>query len=211
MDKETAIEITGGLSSPSKMPGYAYGIPAEDCKVGSHLHKIEGSVCNKCYALKGFYWMPNVKAALKRRLASLGNFLWVEAMVYLIATVPQAHRSHFRWHDSGDVQDLTHLMNIVEVAEMTPEVVHYLPTKEKGVVLGYLRNFGAFPPNLIVRLSGPMVDGLPPEIPHNLTSTVHKKTPPKGFECPAHNQGNKCQTCRACWDPSIPNISYQAH
>ena len=33
--------ITGTLSKPSKMPGWAYGIPAKECKVGSKLAKFQ--------------------------------------------------------------------------------------------------------------------------------------------------------------------------
>ena len=32
--------ITGGLSKPSKMPGYAYNLPATECKVGSKLLQL---------------------------------------------------------------------------------------------------------------------------------------------------------------------------
>ena len=56
-----AWNIVGGLSTPSKMPGYAYGLPAKDCIVGSTLAKIPGSVCHGCYALMGNYRFPNVK------------------------------------------------------------------------------------------------------------------------------------------------------
>ena len=55
--------ITGGLSKPSKMPGYAYNLPATECKIGSKLVKVPGSVCHGCYALKGRYRFPNVKDA----------------------------------------------------------------------------------------------------------------------------------------------------
>ena len=30
-----ALQITGSLSKPSKMPGWAYGLPAKECKTGS--------------------------------------------------------------------------------------------------------------------------------------------------------------------------------
>jgi hypothetical protein len=31
-----ALKIVGGLSKPSKMPGWAYGIPAAECKTGQN-------------------------------------------------------------------------------------------------------------------------------------------------------------------------------
>ena len=48
-----ALKLVGGLSKPSKMPGWAYGIPAKECKTGSKLRQVKGSTCEKCYALKG--------------------------------------------------------------------------------------------------------------------------------------------------------------
>jgi hypothetical protein len=213
MDKATAVDITGGLSNPSKMPGYAYGIPAVRCKVGSKLHEVPNSVCSSCYALKGMYVMPNVKVAQERRFQALSDPLWVDAMVYLILTVPQKHRGHFRWHDSGDLQDMDHLLKIVEVCEMTPEVQHYLPTRERGLVLSYVRQFGGFPPNLALRLSDPMVDGTHHEhSEHVLSSTVFRHKPPVGYKCPAKEKfGNTCGPCRACWDTSVPVIAYPWH
>ena len=74
----------------------------------------------------------------------------------------------------------------------------------------YLKKHSAFPKNLIVRVSAPMIDGAPPKR-FELTSTVHKVGAPIDHECNAHNQENKCQDCRACWDPSIKNVSYKYH
>ena len=36
-----AKKITGSLGKPSKMPGFAYGLPAWECKTGSKLAKIQ--------------------------------------------------------------------------------------------------------------------------------------------------------------------------
>ena len=40
-----ALQITGSLSKPSKMPGWAYGLPAKECKTGGKLQAVPGSVC----------------------------------------------------------------------------------------------------------------------------------------------------------------------
>ena len=55
MKSKRALKIIGGLSKPSKMPGWAYGLPAKECKTGSKLVKVKNSVCEGCYALKGCY------------------------------------------------------------------------------------------------------------------------------------------------------------
>jgi hypothetical protein len=64
---------------------------------------VPGSTCEGCYATKGCYVFPVVQAAQYRRLAAIKNPLWVEAMATLINSKKS---KYFRWHDSGDVQDV---------------------------------------------------------------------------------------------------------
>jgi hypothetical protein len=70
MKSSEALKLVGGLSKPSKMPGWAYGIPAKECKTGKKLQNIEGSTCYNCYALKGCYVFKVVQEAQYRRLAA---------------------------------------------------------------------------------------------------------------------------------------------
>jgi hypothetical protein len=202
MNKKEAIKITGGLSKPSKMPGFAYNLPATRCKVGSKLAKVKGSVCHGCYALKGRYRFPNVKEALERRYKqAMTNKDWVFGMVYLINT---SNKKEFRWHDAGDIQSLEHLQRIFQVCEMTPSVKHWLPTRE-SVILSNI-NADDVPDNLIIRLSASKVDGPAPKS-WPWTSTVVTK----GKTCPAAEQNNECKDCRACWDKSVKNVAYGKH
>ena len=201
MNKKQLEAITGTLSKPGKMPGFSYGIPAKECKTGSKLAKIKGSVCYNCYALKGMYRFKNVQAAQYNRLKSIKNPGWVIAMA---AQINSKKVKYFRWHDSGDVQDLKHLLKIFRVCKNTPDVKHWMPTREAWTK-NYLHKA---PDNLIIRFSGQMVDQ--PAVkswPH--TSTV--TTNPEKVTCPSLKQGNKCRDCRACWDKSIKNITYYEH
>ena len=194
-----ALKLVGGLSKPSKMPGWAYGIPAKECKTGSKLQKVEGSTCYNCYALKGCYVFKVVQEAQYRRLRSIKHPGWVRAMTQLL----QSKKSKFfRWHDSGDVQDLKHLAKIFEVARRTPDIQHWMPTRE-----AWVKPFLKYAPsNLVIRFSMPMVDQPAADSwPH--TSTVVTT----GRTCPAPDQDNACGDCRACWDPKIRNIAYGQH
>ncbi len=209
MLKKQAKEITGGLSNPSKMPCKSYSLPAENCKTGSKLRLIAGSVCSNCYACKGCYAWSNTQKALRKRLDSLDNSLWVDAMVTLIGNDP-----FFRWHDSGDIQSIGHLAMIIQVCHRTPDTKHWLPTKEKKLIKQWLKS-NELPNNLTVRLSAAMVDGQPPQVAVDFnrflsTSTSHSKTP-IGTECEAYKNGNECGDCRKCWDKSVQNISYKLH
>ena len=62
------------------------------------------------------------------------------------------------------------------------------------------------PTNLIIRISSHMIDQGP--VKHwPWTSTVVTS----GRTCPAPEQGNACQDCRAGWDRSTPNVAYGKH
>jgi hypothetical protein len=130
MNKLEALQITGSLSKPSKMPGKAYGLPAKECKTGSKLAKIPGSTCSSCYALKGCYVFKVVQEAQYTRLAAIRHPLWVQAMTFHLL---HQKADVFRWHDSGDVQDLKHLAKIFKVARLTPNIRHWLPTREAWI------------------------------------------------------------------------------
>ena len=195
-----ALKLVGGLSKPSKMPGWAYGIPARECKTGSKLVKVKGSTCEGCYALKGCYVFPVVQAAQYKRLDSIKHPGWVKSMTALINSKKS---KFFRWHDSGDVQSVKHLAKIFEVCRRSPDVQHWMPTREAWV-RPYLSRA---PKNLVIRFSMPMVDQeAAASWPH--TSTVVSGS---GRTCPAPDQDNACGSCRACWDPSVRNVAYGKH
>jgi len=200
MKTSEALKIVGGLSKPSKMPGWAYGLPAAECKTGGKLKHVTGSTCEGCYADKGCYVFAVVQAAQYRRLRSIKTPQWVRAMVALINSKKS---KYFRWHDSGDIQDLKHLKKIFAVCRMTPETSHWLPTREAWVK-PYLDQA---PDNLTVRFSMPMVDQEAAASWPNTSTVVSGE----GRTCPAPDQGNECKDCRACWDKSIHNIAYGKH
>ena len=199
MLKKEARQITGGLSAPSKMPGPAYNLPASMCLTGQKLVKVPGSVCAGCYALKGRYRFNNVQTALERRAASLMHPDWIEAMVALISG-----HEYFRWHDSGDIQSVEHLKRIFEVCKRTPDTKHWMPTREARFLR--LMDPDIIPSNLIIRMSSHMIDQGPVTFwPWTSTVSTQAKT------CPAADQGNKCQSCRACWDRKVANVTYPKH
>jgi hypothetical protein len=204
-----SIEFVGGLSKPSKMPCQGFSIPARFCKTGQKLRSVVGSVCSKCYALKGRYPTSVVQNALDRRFAKLNDPQWVDAMTLAIGGTESS--GFFRWHDSGDIQSVEHLDKIVQVAKNLPEIRFWLPTREYAMVSQWLKENGSFPENLTVRLSALMLEGQPPVgIAKRLgltTSGVSKSS----FTCPASTQGNKCLSCRACWNKSVENVNYKTH
>ena len=126
MKIKEAQAITGSMTRTTKMPGLSYSLPAWECKTGSKLRKVKGSVCASCYALKGNYTRYKaIKAAQYVRLEALKDQRWIAAMVAQII-----RQKFFRWHDAGDIQSPEHLQKIFRVCELTPETRHWMPTRE---------------------------------------------------------------------------------
>jgi hypothetical protein len=93
-------------------------------------------------------------------------------------------------------------MKIFEVCELTPDMQHWMPTREAWIKK-YLDHC---PKNLIIRLSMTMIDqAAAGSWPH--TSTVVTS----GRTCPAPDQGGQCGDCRQCWSNDVSNIAYGKH
>lgn len=222
-DKELTLkaakETAGAFSDRnSKMPGSTFAISAKECKVGGKLAKVEGSVCHRCYALKlqklrpsvDKGWSDNYEKATK--LIENNPAQWVAACVFQINRMANKSGEFFhRWFDSGDLQSVDMLEAICQVAERTPNVRHWLPTREAKMVKDHLAKFGRIPSNLIIRVSATMIGDKPVRGYAN-TSTVHRKGQAvEGHVCPASQQGGNCGDCRACWSHDVPNVSYPLH
>jgi len=203
-----AKAVIWSLSQPSKMPCHGYSTPAAACPLGSKLAKIAGTICAFCYALKGRYLFRNVVRALAKRLESLRDPQWVEAMAFLLNRPAYSRSGYFRWHDSGDIQGPWHLDKIAAVCRLTPHLTHWLPTREYSVVKAWLATNDC-PPNLTIRLSAARVDAKPPVRYGLPTSSVVSN--PDQATCPAPGQGGNCGNCRACWDPNVADVAYEVH
>lgn len=221
-----AVAIAGTLGHTSKMPGYSYGISAKKCITGGKLRETPGSVCSICYARTAWYerWIP-LLIGHAMRFAGLEHPRWCDALVRQIEHYCKPPNDYFRWHDSGDIQGAWHLRNIVEVVERTPQVKHWLPTREYQIVVDFLDAGGSIPDNLVVRLSAHMIDSEPVTpvrllaFPTSTVSTVSyassgvRSVEGKGsVECQAvAKRDNKCGECRACWEPRVRNVNYPQH
>ena len=197
MKVKEAKKIVEGFTRTSKMPGLSYSLPAWECKTGSKLRQVKGSVCASCYALKGNYTRYKaIKAAQYVRLKAIEDSRWIEAM-----TAQVKRSTYFRWHDAGDVQSLDHLKKIYAVCKATPATKHWMPTREAWIK----DHLASKPDNLVIRFSPPMIGQRNDTWPN---SSMVVET---GATCPAPSQGGKCGDCRQCWDSDVKVVSYGKH
>lgn len=214
-----AQQEAGSVSTRnSKMPGSSFAISAKHCNVGSKLATIKDSTCSRCYALKIQNMRPSVNQGWTSNLDKAVSLInhdpnrWANYMAFQISKAAEkTNQPYHRWFDSGDLQSLAMLQAIVHVCQLTPNVSHWLPTREAKLVKQYKAQFGDFPANLVVRVSATMI-GDAPIAGHANTSTVHRKgQSATGHVCPASTQGNACGDCRACWSLDVANVSYPLH
>lgn len=213
------------MKGNSKVHGSTFSVDPTACKVGAKLVNVEGSTCSGCYAIKLGKLYKSAQQSWENNLSlwidalATDPLAWIESMVYQINHIANAkHRKgeqgagYHRWFAAGDLPNMDALRAIVAVAQQTPHINHWLPTREKGLVSQYLAtHLEGFPANLTVRLSAAMVDGAPALKGAN-TSTVHTKGQSvHGMACPAYENGGSCGDCTACWNGSVANISYQKH
>ena len=246
MTLKAAKESAGKLSlGNGKMPGSTFATDAFACKVGDKLAKVKGSVCHSCYARKIQKLRPSVNQGWSNNQKLAVNLItnaphkWVAAMVFQVqkAAIKSGQPFH-RWFDSGDLDSVDMLSAICKVAKATPDIKHWLPTREAGIVKQYRDQGGVIPRNLRIRLSATMVNDKPVSSAKRLgvsTSTVHTdKTEFHGKECLAYRTDLKrgvvseseykqarktrnksydfghCGECRHCWTSSV-NVSYRKH
>ena len=194
------------LSNTSKLGVKSISLDANKCKTGGKLAKKKGTVCNGCYALKGCYVFPVVKNEMARRLEFFNSKNFIPIMVWLLQS---QKKNYFRWFDSGDIQNVFMGLNILEICKQTPNIKHWIPSKEYKMWREILK-IEKLPKNVCLRISSPNIDQAPLE-GFNNTSTVHENKKAFGLECIAYKQDGKCLECKACYNSKIKNISYPKH
>ena len=212
-----AKALTGGgiTSKNKKMPFYNYDLSAWDCKKGSQLRKVAGSVCSDCYAMKGNYLQyknASVGASHQYHLKSLDNgFEWVLGMVYQII---KTKTKYFRFHASGDLQSVDHAKQIISLAKLTPSCKYWIPTRETKILKELKEQNISIPKNCVFRVSAPLIDGfLNSKIFKNTSAVITNESKARKTDknCPSLDQGGQCLDCRNCWDNRIKNINYLIH
>lgn len=209
MTFDEASTIVHSLGTASKMPCFAFSTSARDCKRGGKLRSVAGSVCSKCYAHRGNFARPTIQANLKARSNAMEHPQWPEAMAFMLTA--KEHSGHFRWFASGDLQSLGDLLKICDVAKRTSHIKHWLATHEVGILAAFKRAGFVYPKNLIVRLSGDMLEKKPAASLLQSLGVLGSAVSKSSYTCPASTTDNECRTCRKCWSKRTLIVTYKRH
>jgi len=217
----------GGLSWPSKMPCPSWSISARLCNTGGKLSYIPDSVCAGCYAKKGYYVFPAAAKAMQRRYEILADALmfhsarrdfindFSETLQYYATRKRGKRYTDFRWHDSGDLQSVTHLGVIKDIAELNPNINFWLPTKEYRILDDFHKT-DSLPENLTVRVSAFLQNAVyqNPKAKWGSSMVYSNRdcVPPDAYLCPVgvDPKRKSCEDCRACWSKTSV-VAYALH
>jgi hypothetical protein len=175
---------------------------------------------------------PNTIKAREHNAEDWKKDDWVEAMVKAVGKA-----KYFRWFDSGDVYHVSLAEKIREVITLTPNCLHWLPTRaykdtpiravfERMTTKTYtLKSSVGQPvvmpsldylPNAIIRYSSDSVNGARLSNKMGLNSVIIQSendfVAEKGYSlCRAYTRGGKCGDCRACWSDKVDTVAYVYH
>lgn len=178
------------LSDTSKLHCKAFGLPSvKTCPK-------RGQVCQVCYAHYGMGHMAHVSDVLHHNLALI-NSQTVETSAKQITG--QITGKYFRWFWSGDCFSKKMRDVVLRVAEMTPDVSHWITTRTDY-------NFNA--PNIVVRYSTAKMNCNPKRMKKGQSTTFSPLhvCPDEIWECPGD-----CKDCRVCWDFPLVKVAYRFH
>lgn len=105
---------------------FTWGIPAGESKTGLKTCPNAGACARGCYAMQGFYVMPNVAAAQEERLALALSPAFVET---IDAEIKRRKVKRLRIHDSGDFFSVNYTNAWLEIIRRNPSVRFYAYTK----------------------------------------------------------------------------------
>ena len=203
------------LSQTSKMPCKSLSLPIEEtCKGRFELNGDIKEICKSCYADKGAYNWPNSVNLKAHNLAETRKQDFVPDMINKLYKMP-----HFRWFDSGDIENEIMLEKVYQVCLDTPNTDHWIPTKSRELFDQYLWEMLEALPNVKVRYSSPSKNGIYDNIHGSVAITDKKQLTKDMFLCKAKSIGftkkgkpnpKKCHNCRACWY-NVKTIAYEFH
>lgn len=205
------------LSKTSKLGTYSWSLQArETCPGSVDSNGNTVPACAGCYAVGGFYHMPNV---IKVRADNRQQWQADTFVTDMISAL--RHEKYFRLFDSGDFYHVELVKKWFEICEALPEVKFWIPTRSHKVakLALWIHKLAALP-NVTVRYSADSIDGtydaaLHGSVIYSSNDQLDIRDVASGmvYPCPAYTEehGGKCLDCRKCYDKQTPVIAYKAH
>lgn len=200
--KETGLHITRFSQKDGKMKHMAaisVGMSA-GCRARMQIH---GSVCERCYAARGFRFKPNNERCFERNGAVLEGAIPDKALPYY------PNIRYMRFLHTGDLSGDIMTLNYARIAANNPETRHAIWSKEWGFI-----NCQEWTENINKIFSTLMIDDPSTQIPagfHARFSVFSSEAALTGMVnlCEARGvryhvcDGKECISCLHCYKKSL--------
>ena len=183
----------------SKMSGKLSGIPAINTNTVTNEFCIKmkdtDSICSSCYSHRMLNtYRKNCQNAFQFNSDVLSKSVLIEDFL------PVINSAFFRFNGHGELINMVHLINIVNICKKNPHTNFALWTKRKNLINKLFKYSDSYhpPKNLILIYSNPKIDCVQIEPPvhfHKVFNNVSKPIYKSIENC----TGQKCIECLACY------------
>jgi hypothetical protein len=154
-----------------------------------------GNVCGYCFSYISLKTYKQLMVpALQRNSVALSSGIVADA------DLPLINSAIFRFQSHGDLINLNHLVNLVNIAVKNPHVVFGLWTKRTEIMKQYVKKHGVLPSNIIKIYSNPAIDKVMVNVPAGYDKVFNAVT---GNYIEAGkakvNCSGQCVACRKCY------------
>ena len=153
------------------------------------------AICKACYSAKMLEGVRKNCAEPWQRNSDL-----LSESVLSDDKLPVINAHSFRFHAHGELINLTHLVNYVNIAKKNPFTTFALWTKRTNLVHEYVKEYGPMPDNLIMIYSNPKTHIVQHKIPTHFDKVFNALernaiTAAGETDC----TGESCIKCMACY------------
>jgi|TARA_R110000803_G_scaffold63709_1_gene124418 hypothetical protein len=159
------------------------------------------TICTHCYShtmLKGF--RKNMAPALQRNSDLLSSRMLARSEIPIIL------EAFFRFSAHGELINMQHLINLVEIAVYNPHCTFSLWTKRKDFIKRLFDYQGLKKPaNLILIYSNPKIGSIIKDMPKYFDKTFNNVLENE-FTDDQNCTGQQCKNCLLCYKHNTTNI-----
>lgn len=148
-------------------------------------------ICTHCYSMKSLKgYRANAVPALKRNDILAKDILSADAL-------PKLNDIYFRIHAHGEIINLTHAINLLQIINFNKQTKFGWWTKRKDIINKLFTLYDK-PDNLSLIYSNPIIDKVMSEPPRWFDRTFNNVDSPHASE---NCTGQQCKNCLLCYTP----------
>ena len=154
-------------------------------------------ICENCYSVSMLNGVrKNTIPKFQRNSLMLSNYILNRAQILNFVPI-EVGTDIFRLHSHGELINLIHLKNFIEIANVFPNTIFVLWTKRKDLIDTLAHEI---PENMIIIYSNPVIN-VAIKVPEHFDKvfTIYTKDYMKANNIKINCGGRKCRKCMICY------------